>query len=151
MINLDIPTVHTIREEFNEYDLDDGNILRAKQILIVFHLSDQIKQDAQGNKMADFQVAFKQVVGAVPSGKVDTSVLLTHDGRHIDKSSFLKKVEFKERISYVNIYETRDFFLFVKNAVTEVWMTKYKDTNNVPIYHVEGNAKLTVKPKSEFS
>jgi len=151
MTNLDIPSVHTIREEFNEYDLDDGNILRAKQILIVFHLSDQIKQDAQGNKMADFQVAFKQVVGAVPSGKVDTSVLLPYDGSHIEKSSFLKKVEFKERISYVNIYETRDFFLFVKNAVTEVWMTKYKDANNVPIYHVEGNAKLTVKPKSEFS
>lgn len=142
--------LHTIREEFNEYDLDDGNILRSKQVFMVFHPSNQIKQDPEGRKIADFMVSFNHVASIVPTGKIDTTLLTRYAGQPINESAYLKKVEFKERRTNLNIYETKDFLLFVNNILRDVWLTKYKDDNNIPLYHTIADARLKIKPKKEF-
>ena len=142
-------SLRTIREEFNEYDLEDGNIIRSKQVLITFGLTGDIRKDDSGKNMANILVSMKHIAGVVPLTKIDTSVLELNTGQPIDKSAYVKKIQFKPKQTFLNIYETDEFLISLENIVTEIWQTKYKDENDTPLYHVIANIKLDAKPKQD--
>ncbi len=69
----------------------------------------------------------------------------------MDKSANIKKIEFKEKESYVNFYETDEFLITTLQLVDEIWLTKYKDSNDVPIYRVIASTEMELKPKKEIA
>jgi len=142
-------SLKTIREEFNEYDLEDGNVIRSKHVLITFGFTGELRKVDSGKSVAKTFVSLKHIAGVIPFKEIDTSVLESYAGQPLNKSAYVKKMQFKPKQTFTNIYETDEFLITIENAVSEIWQTKFKDGNGVPIYHVESEAKLDAKPKQK--
>jgi len=67
----------------------------------------------------------------------------------LDKSSYLKKIQFTPKQTFLNIYETDEFLISVENKVTEIWQSKYKDDNGTPVYHVISEGMLGARQKND--
>lgn len=142
-------SLRTIREEFNDYDLEDGNIIRSKQVLISFGFTGERRMDETGKNIAKMKISMKHVAGVVSLIELDTSVLELYSGQPLDKSAYVKKIQFKPKQTFLNIYETDEFLITIENQVSEIWQTKYKDEGNTPLYHVVAEAKLDAKLKKD--
>lgn len=140
-------SLRTIREEFNDYDLEDGNIVRSKQVLVSFGLTGDLRKDESGKNVAGTFASLKHIAGVVPLGQIDVSELELYAGQPIDKSTYIKKIQFKPIRTFLNIYETDEFLISIENQVTEIWQTKFKDENEIPLYYVMSEAILDAKSK----
>lgn len=147
MVVIKSHTLRTIKEDFDEYDLEDGNILRVKQVLITFGFTEDVKKDEKGDKLVKTLANFQLVTGVIPTKEVDTSNLKLNPSGVIDPSERVKKVNFKPKKTHLNIYETDETIIFIRNNLLSVWATPYKDKIGYPTYHVEALAQLTVQPK----
>ena len=144
--------LQTIKEDLDEYVLDDGNTLRTKQVLTSFGITDEIKKIDDTKSLIKIFVNTSQITAIVPTGDVDTSNLEQLPvGVKISKETATEKIGFKEKSGCLNIYETDEFMVFVRNTISDVWKTKYKDANGVPIYYVEGGASVEAKLKKDIA
>jgi len=139
--------LQTIREEFNEYLLEDGNTLRAKQVLTIFVSTGEIKKDEQGKDLMKTLINFKLITTIIPTGDVDTTNLMEIGNTGITKENVVNKVKFEEKKSYLNLYETDEVLITIRGAVIAVWSTKYKDKNDIPVYYVEGKGAVDFQQK----
>ena len=142
-------TLKTIREEFNDYELEDGNIIRSKHVLISFGFTGELKKSETGKDVAKMKVSMKHVAGVVSLVDIDTTVLEQYTGQQINKSTYIKKIQFKPNKTFINLYETDEFLITIENTVNEIWLTKFKDESDTPLYHVVANAILDAKLKND--
>jgi len=150
MKNLRPHTLKTIKEEFNEYLLEDGNTLRAKQVMVSFSLADVPEMDKPGKKAVRSLSNFQLVTGIIPTGKVDTKELITNIEGPITKDDYVKEVKFKEQKTHFNLYETDEFLILIQILLKKVQMTKYKDKIGNPRYHIECEAIIDILDKKNF-
>lgn len=144
-------TLQTIREEFDEYILEDGNTLRIKDILASFGLGGEIKTDESDKIKTKTFVQFKQTIVVIPTADVDTSHLEPLGHNKISDKDRVKEMKFTpKRISF-NLYETDEFLIVVRNRLNHVWTTPYKDSNNVPIYSLNSDTSMDAKPKKDIA
>ena len=143
-------TLRTIKEEFDEYELEDGNILRAKHVLIIFSFTKDTKMDESGKKIVKTFSQSKLVTGVIPTGDVDTSKLIEASGDSITEKDRVKEIQYKTKKTHLNIYETDEALIFVRNKLKKVWSTKLKDKAGLPRYWVEATIFLTVENKPPF-
>lgn len=146
MVSIKSYALKTIKEEFNEYLLEDGNVLKAKQVMISFSLTDEITKDELG-RFVKTLTSFQLVTGIVPIGQINTKDFPLSKSDIIPKEDFVKEVKFEEKKAHINIYETDDFFVFLRTDVRKVWLTKYKDEAGTPRYHIEANAVMIPQQK----
>ncbi len=142
-------TLKTIREEFDEYILEDGNTLRLKDILISFGLGDKTKEEDGKMKVKTF-VQYKLIIGVVPTADVDVSNLKLLD-RPITDSDREKELKFTPKQVTLNLYETNEFLIFLRNKLNKVWTTSYKDKNDIPIYSVNADSTMDAQDKKNIS
>jgi len=141
----------TIREEFNEYELEDGTLLRAKQVIISFSLTDdESPVDDKGGKFVKILSNFQLVSGTVPTGEFILQEQKVIENT-IPEEDIIKELKFEEKKSFLNIYETDEFLLFVRTNVTNVHLTKQKDQLGQPRYRILAEATLEPIQKSKLS
>jgi len=144
-------SLKTIREEFNEYELEDGSTLRAKQVIITFALTDDESQvDDKGGKLVKILSNFQLVSGVIPKGELILQEQKVKESP-IPSEDIIKEVKFEEKKSFLNIYETDEVLLFVRTNVTNVHSTKQKDQLGQPRYRVLAEAVLEVRQKSTLA
>ena len=144
----DFENVKTIREEFSEFTLSDGNILRVKDVLVSFTLA---PQKIEADKMlAKVTMQVQPVGGVIYTGKSDTSKLEFVEGVQVGDQDKVSKLDFEPKNLVINIYETSNFFILLKSKLSEVWTTKFKDKNDAPIYRFYSSAVMDLLNKKEI-
>jgi len=143
-------TLRTVREEFDEYLLEDGNTLRIKDVLVAFGFTGEKKKDQSGKELLKTMVQFQQVNGIIPTGNPDTTNLKQQEGPTTDKDR-VKKIGFKEKKNTLNLYETDEFLIVIRSRLNEVWTTPFKDQQNIPIYRTNGNSALSTHNKDQLA
>jgi len=147
-IETDFENVKTIREEFSEFTLSDGNVLRVKDVLISFTLT---PQKIESDKMlAKVTMQVQPVGGVVYTGKSDTSKLEFVAGVQVGDHDKISKLSFEPKNTVVNIYETNGFLILLKSKLLEVWTTRFKDKNDAPIYRFYSSAVMDLLNKKEI-
>jgi len=143
-------SLKVIREEFNEYVLEDGNTLRVKQVIISFVLTDDEKQDDKGGKLVKIISNFHLVSGIVMGGEFTPQKQEIKEDTITDED-IVKEVKFEEKKDFLNIYETDEFLLFVRTVLISVHLAKQKDSIGQPRYRVSAKAILEPIQKFKFS
>lgn len=144
-------TLKTVREEFNEYVLDDGNILRIKDIVMGFGFTGDIRKDDTGKILTKSLVQLQQINAVIPIGSPNTSGLEFIGSHVLTIEDRKEKIDFKPKNESISIYETNEQFLFVRTRLNDVWQTNYKDKNDIPLYHFNCDISLDIKPKIDFA
>lgn len=144
-------SLRTIREEFNEYELEDGNILRIKDVLIGFGFGDKVEKKASGQTSIKAFVSIQQVIGIIPTGDVDTSGLELLPNRIITEKDRKDKMKFTEKQASINLYETDEHLIIVRGRLNQVWTTPFKDRNDIPIYSLNSQSAVDAPPKNTFA
>jgi len=142
-------TLRTVREEFDEYILEDGNTLRVKDILVSFGLGGKI-EEKDGKMVTKTFVQYKLTVGVVPTADVDVSNLKIQD-RPITESDRLKVLKFTPKKISLNLYETDEFLIIIRNRLNNVWMTPFKDKNDIPVYSLNTDSTLDAQDKKNLA
>ena len=142
-------TLRTIREEFDDYLLDDGNTLRIKEVLVGFGFTDKIEKK-EGKAIAKAFFNVKQIVGIIPTADVDTGNLETTT-QQITTKDRIEKIDFKPLKTSLNFYETDEFLIIVRSKLNEIWTTRFKDPNNVPIYSINSQSSVDAPNKSTLA
>lgn len=141
-------SLKTIREEFNEYELEDGTLLRAKQVIVSFALTDDESQvDDKGGKFVKILSNFHLVSGVVPTGEFIPQEEEFKETT-VTEEDIIKEMKFENKKSFLNIYETDEFLLFVRTIVTNVYLAKQKDRFGQPRYRVSSQLVLEPRQKS---
>lgn len=143
-------SLNTIREEFNEYILEDGNTLRVKDVLIAFGYSNKIETSPEGKKIAKALFKVKQVNGVLPTGNANVSKLKLVD-RPITKNDRQQKLQFEPKKTSLNLYETDDLLIVLRTRLDEIWTTQFKDKDDLPIYSFDSTSALDAPQKKDFA
>lgn len=147
-IETDFENVRTIREEFSEFTLSDGNVLRVKDVLVSFTLTPQkIESDKMLAKIA---MQIQPVGGVVPNEKTDTSKLEFVTAVQVGDQDKVSKLDFEPKNIVINVYETNGFLILLKSKLLEVWTTRFKDKNGFPIYRFYSSAVMDLLNKKEI-
>lgn len=144
-------TLQTIREEFDEYILEDGNTLRIKDILVSFGLGGELKTDESGKIKTKTFVQFNQVTAVIPTADVDTSHLEPIGHNKISDEDRVKEIKFTPKRISLNLYETDEFLIVVRSRLNHVWITHYKDKNEVPIYSLNSDSSMDANVKKSIA
>ena len=142
-------TLTTIREEFDEYVLEDGNTLRIKDVIVAFGFSSENPTDLDSDKLKAF-IRFNQIVGVIPTGNIDTSGLEPQTNK-ISEKDRRKKISFKPKNTSLNLYETDEFLIILRSRLNNVWTTPYKDKDEIPIYSINTSIAVDSPAKKSFA
>lgn len=149
MDKIDATNLRVIHEEFNEYVLSDGNTLRAKDVLISFFTGEPTK--VEDNKFqVKVGIQFQPVGGVIPTGKVDISKLEPAKGYQPTDKDRISKLDFTTKKISICIYETDELLILVRSNLVEVWTTKFKDNNDVPMYRFSTAPIMDILNKNEI-
>ncbi|MHB8601587.1 MAG: hypothetical protein ACYC6W_08325 [Nitrosotalea sp.] len=143
----DFENFKTVREEFSEFTLSDGNVLRVKDVLVSFAMT---PQKIESDKMlAKISMQVQPVGGVIYTGKSDTSKLEFVTGIQVSDQDKISKLDFEPKNLVINVYETNGFLILLKSKLLEVWTTRYKDKNDAPIYRFYSSAVMDLMNKKE--
>ncbi|MHA1222155.1 MAG: hypothetical protein ACTSP3_02605 [Candidatus Heimdallarchaeaceae archaeon] len=128
-----------VNEPWNEYQLEDGTILKFRVILK--RIRKEKKSEKQSNYIIDSHNLL--VILKVPShlmGEPDDTP------KKIEKKNFVKDVNFSVKQEDWNDYMLSDGTrLRIKASVVTVYRTDLYDKNGEPIYHVESTIQTMIK------
>lgn len=131
MNNKEHPNFTTVREDFNIYEIENGQVLRTKQII-----TDIVVEKREDNKkMAD--LAMKPVSYVVTNVEIDTSNFELSAPDKVTEKDQIKELGFRPVKEVVNIYETESALLFLTLKVQKVFLTNKKDNTGAPILRYE--------------
>ena len=142
-------TLKTIKEEFNEYELEDGNVLRVKQVAISFLLSEEEKIESKEVKKVNTVANFQLVTGIIPTGemKLEIQEKTPELIEVVTKDKFVKELSFKQITDNLNFYETDELLIIVRTFLNKVYLTSVKDNIGNPRYHIEAAASAEILQK----
>ena len=116
----------TIREDFSEYEAENGQILRAKEAVIEI-----INRIDDGKKKA--RLKFSIISNVVTPNPIDTSTLeLETDPNKVTAEYQVKELSFRPLKEIVNIYETKNAIILLIPIMQKIFLTSKKDANNAP-------------------
>ncbi len=118
-----------IREDFNIYEVENGQILKEKQMLTDISIIDEI--DKKDNKNMS-QFGFNPFSYVITSKEIDTSNMESANPANITEKDQIKELSFRTIQEIVNIYETNKVLIFVKSRVRKIFWTNKKDIGKIP-------------------
>jgi len=128
----------TIREDFNEYHVENGQILKVKTLLT--NISVEIRED--GTKSSHLGLKdFSTVVTNIP---IDTSNLESASAELVTEKDHIKELKFERVKEIVNIYETKGFLILLALRVINVFLTNKKDNTDSPILRYTHNTTISL-------
>lgn len=117
---------NTIREDFSEYEAENGQILRVKQVITSI-----TNHDEDGKKRSSAE--FKLISLTIAPTTINTSNLkLVEDPNQITEKDVVKEIQFTTLKEVVNIYETKNALILVIPHMQKIFLTDKKDKNNAP-------------------
>ena len=130
----------TIREELNVYELENGQILKTKQIIVDISF-DSDKRGEFGN------IGFKHVSHVRPGNKIDISKFEPEPNRAVTDDDIVTMAKFKIIYESVNVYETKDLIILADDRVERIGITKFIDKDNIPILRYRTDLGISAIPK----
>ncbi len=117
----------TVREDFSEYEVENGEVLRVKAVVT------EIINKTDGDKETGGDIRFSTISKISASDPIDTTDLeLESDPNKVTEKDEVKELKFKTIKEIVNIYETANSLILVIPCVTKIVLTNKKDPNNLP-------------------
>lgn len=133
----------TIREDFSEYEVENGEILRVKFVLT------EIINRTNGDKETGGGIRFSTISKISALAPIDTSNLeLISDPSQVTKKDEVKELKFKPTKEIVNIYETTNSLILAIPHMTKIFLTNKKDQNNLPHLRFSLVADVTITEKT---
>jgi len=123
-INVDYTT---LREDFSEYECENGQILRAKATI-----ANMIQEiDDEGKKKNT--LGFKEISNVVTPNPIDTSDYEFMPAEQVSKEHVTGELSFKTIKEIINVYETKKSIIIIAPVMEKILLTNKKDKNNDPI------------------
>jgi hypothetical protein len=123
----------TIREDFSIYEIENGLVLRTKQIvtdIVVETTEDNKKMTRLGTRDVSFVVV-------TDVNKIDTTNFEVSSPDNVTEKDQISELKFTRLKEVVNIYETDNALLFLTSKVQKIFLTNKKDNVGVPILRNE--------------
>lgn len=139
-MNIHIPFT-TIREDFNVYEAENGQILYAKSMVTdIFEGED--KKGKFGN------LGFQSASHVITPQKIDTSKFEFLPSEQVLDEHITQDLKFKPVKEIINIYETEKLILLVDAKVEKISITNKKDKDENPILRYRSGIGVSVIPKN---
>jgi hypothetical protein len=130
----------TVKEDYNEYRLQNNQILRVKSTPVDFIQADK-----------ELRVVYREVSYIITPDTVDRSGLMIGDPATVTEQDEIESVQFKPIKEVINVYETEHSMIYVTSKVERIASTRKKDVENNPIlrYTMKTLLNISLKPTSE--
>jgi hypothetical protein len=132
---------NTIREDFSEYQAENGQILKIKSTVTSI-----INTEVDNKKQAKMSL---QIVSAVATPiPIDTSKLQLADPNQVTEKDQVGELKFTIVKEIVNIYETKNLMILAIPHMQKVFKTNKKDVDNNPILRFTFTSDLNILNKT---
>jgi len=132
---------NTIREDFNEYECENGQILKAKQIL-----ADIVHSEDEAGKPKS-NIGFKDVSVVITPTPIDTSDLEFMPREQITDKHVVKELKFKVIREIINIYESQNSIIMIAAHMSKIGLTNKKDETNNPLLRYSTKTGMSIISK----
>ena len=130
----------TIREDYNIYECENGQILKAKQIV-----ADIMEKYEKSGKVGN--LSFSQVSYVRNTKPIDTSDIEYLPTEQVTDEHIVKDLKFKIKKEVINIYETDKLIILVDPRVEKISVTNKKDKKGNPFLRYRTGTGISVIPK----
>lgn len=117
----------TIKEDFNEYEVQNGQLLKFK--ISLADIVVEVKED--GSKGS--QLGLKEVSHVITDVEIDTSNMKLSSAELVTEDDQKEELKFHSIKQVVNIYETQRHIIIMAPSVLKIFSTDKKDNTNTPI------------------
>ena len=131
----------TIREDYNIYEIENGQILKSKVLVTDFVEKDEVKGRTSGN------LAFQAISNTYATKSIDTSDLEESTQDKVTDDDVVKELKFTIKKESINIYESEKLFLLIEDRVEKIMLTNKKDNKGNPILRHRIDMGVNVVPK----
>lgn len=117
----------TIREDFSEYEADNGQILKVKAVVT------DIVNVTNNDGRASARLNFKTISHVITPIPIDTSnfILESNPDRVIEQDQ-IGELTFRPLKEITNIYETKQTMILLIPQMQRIFLTNKKDANGAP-------------------
>ena len=131
----------TIREDYNVYEIENGQILKSKVSVVDFIEKDEAKGEISG------QLGFMNISEIYTTKPIDTSDLKESTQDKVTDDDVVKELKFTIKKESINIYESEKLFLLVGDRVEKIMLTNKKNNKGDPIVRYRIDMGVNVVPK----
>lgn len=132
---------NTIREDFSEYQVENGQILKIKSIVTAI-----VNTEVDNKKQAKMSLQIASTVATpIP---IDTSKLQLADPNQVTEKDQIGELKFTAVKEIVNIYETKNLMILAIPHMQKVFRTNKKDVDNNPILRFTFTSDLNILNKT---
>ena len=131
----------TIREDYNVYEIENGQILKSKVSVVDFIEKDEAKGGTSG------QLGFMNISEIYTTKPIDTSDLKESTQDKVTDDDVVKELKFTIKKESINIYESANLFLLVGDRVEKIMLTNKKNNKGDPIVRYRIDMGVNVVPK----
>ena len=117
----------TVREDYNIYEIENGQVLKFKISIIAFSEKDDVKGGISGN------LGFRTISEVYATKPIDTSNLEESTADEVTDDDAVKELQFTIKKESINIYESENLFILVNDRVEKIMLTNKKDNKGDPI------------------
>lgn len=117
----------TIKEDFNEYEVQNGQVLKFKVSLADI----LVKAKDDGSK--ESVLGLKDVSHVITDVKIDTSKMELGTSEGVTEEDQREELQFRLRKQVVCIYETKSHIIAIAPTILKIYSTNKKDNANNPI------------------
>jgi hypothetical protein len=117
----------TLREDYNEYEVENGQVLKLKLSLV-----DITASNNKGDDKASF-LGIKSVAHVITDVKIDTSALEYSSAEQVSEKDNVKELRFRTIKQVISVYETTKHLVMIAPSVEKIFETNKKDKTNSPI------------------
>lgn len=129
-----------ISEDFNEYKIENGQILRFKRILI-----DLVSETENGKPQT--KLGLKDFSNIFNTVDIDTTGFDDSLPEQVTEKDQIRELKFEISKENVSIYETAKSLILVSSSVNKVYLTNKKDKTNSPILRYESPSTIVILDK----
>lgn len=130
----------TIREDMSVYEVENGQILKAKQIIV-----DIIEGEDKKGKFGNLGLHGVSHVASPPD--MDTSGLEFGEANKVTEQDEVAELKFTVKKQVINIYETDNAIILVNPKVETIHSTNKKDKSGM-ILRFRTGIEVNVVPKN---
>ena len=131
----------TIREDYNIYEIENGQILKSKVLVVDFIEKDKVKGRTSGS------LGFQIISKTHTTKFIDTSDLEESTQDKVTDDDIVKELKFTIKKESINIYESEKLFLLVEDRAEKIMLTNKKDNKGEPILRYRIDMRVNVVPK----
>jgi hypothetical protein len=131
----------TIREDFNEYEVENGQTLRFKPSIVDLSIESKVGS----NKGS--QLGIKDISHVITNDEIDTSSMELSSAEAVTEKDQVRELKFVPNKQIINIYETQKHLILVAPFISKIFLTNKKDKTNSPILRYTYEMNINVIDK----